>query len=150
MKALSVLISCLLLTSSYSFAEWVDMSNKKNLSTIKETFPCLETMDRRFFIPVDKSKKGINIHAGDLQCFRHIVKLRYLNSSVDYSIEILRPFNNVFCQINLDLLDEEQFLVKSIPVDTIHKNFTGDMLGKFKMDENDFKTIQYYRLALRY
>lgn len=158
MKTLNILITFLLLVSSHSFAEWLDGSKQDKELTLEDTVPLtlddivpfVEKLDKQFFIPHDKSKKGLHIYAMDLQYLLSNVALRHLNNSVDYNVNILKPINDKDCHVFLDLLDDDRFLIKSIPIDAVHKNFTGNILGQFTMKVDVFKTVKYYKVSFRY
>ena len=140
MKRLFVIL--FVLASSLSFAEWIDAQ--------KDCDVTLEELNKQFFIPANKSKKGIHISAADLSNLCSFVELRYFEGYVDYKIELSENVIDKNCILSLDLLDEDKFLLKTIETYKISKGFSGSVCGKFSIGTvSKFEEVKYYDLYIR-
>jgi hypothetical protein len=126
---------------------WRDAKHTKEDMTTEEMDNFLIENDRKFFMPIPRAIKGFKISAME-KSLNSFVSLRHFGDQVDFEVTIVKSLCADSGTIYLKLLDEDQFLIRSIYVGAVAKNFTGEILSNFKMDWDDFKTIKYYRLEM--
>lgn len=126
--------------SSNCFAEWRKHPPSQEEETTEEYFA---KTDREFLLPEEKTKNGFNINAIDKN-INSVVRLRHNSNKVDFKVSLLIPISKNSGKVVLLLLDEDRFLVESVPVSRVCKEYTGDSFGQFSMNWENFCRIKYY------
>jgi hypothetical protein len=134
-----------MLISSTCFAEWRKCPEFETIDEFREILP---KIDKEFIIPMKKSNIGFLITAISSD-ESSMIQLRYKNDYIDYSLNMLQPKNHTDCDIYIDLLDEDEFLLKTVFISPVEKEYTGKLVGKFNMKWEEFSKIKYYHLNLR-
>ena len=137
------------LGGSVSHASWIDMKDYQDISD-ENVVEFFKELNYQFFVPDNKSISGDHITAFDTESFSNAVNLRHKNDIVDCRLDIYNPITTDLCDIYLNIIDENRFLIRSLKLDKVHANYTGPIYSSFGMKLCDFKKIKYYTLAFRY
>lgn len=142
---------CFLVLSSFCHAEgWFDCNNIKDMETDEFT-KFVDDHNRKFMIPTERSKIGFKISAFDMSSssITSVVSLRYVPKKVDYHIILLKSQFVDEGTIFLELLDEDEFLIREIRISKVVKDYTGELRGNFDMEWDTFKNVMYYRISMK-
>lgn len=151
-KNLFPIITCTLLFFSVNcFAEWRDWLEIAREVTNQSSEP-IDVMNKirasNEFGQITKLTPGTHLTAVDKN-WRDSVDLRINYGQIDYRVHIFNALSDNSCDLYLELLDADKYLIKSIYISNLARKYTGTISGSFSfLHEYSANKIKYYNIKI--
>ena len=151
-----IIVACLL-SSANCFADWRNWDEvlKDITGNSMETENKLKNNTLCEFGVLNLNKTvGLHLKAIDLGFMQEVYLRVNLNSDInrqkkiDYQIHLGIPLSNKTCNLFLDLLDSDKFLIESIYISKLAENYTGNLNGQFILTEAKINKIKYFDVRI--
>lgn len=136
-KELFFITACMLLLLSVNcFAEWRDWPDVCEdifKSSSSETIDFIKANNAsREFGKNTRTTPGTHLTSVDKD-WRDSVDLRINYNKIDYRVHIFKILSDETCDLYLELLDSDKYLIKSVYISKLDGKYTGTIAGSFDL-----------------